>query len=160
MINIKYQYTLLTLMLIFISLSALNGQNSINTSGGNIQGSGGSLSYSIGQIAFNTLMLSDTEITEGVQQVYEISTVFDITDTLELSLCPNPITDFLYLAVNNQNPSGWHFEIYTVAGQALRSEIISNATTKIHLQDLPKAMYLLTVKDGEQIIKTFKIIKN
>ena len=50
-------------------------QESVNSTGGNATGSGGTVSYTIGQVGYTTNTGSNGSVAQGVQQAYEILTV-------------------------------------------------------------------------------------
>ena len=70
----------------------LQGQETIPTTGGSATGIGGSVSYTIGQVAFNTFRgtAATGSVVQGVQQPYEISIVKKNMNenTLKLSVVP------------------------------------------------------------------------
>lgn len=82
------------LLLIGFSITILHAQATIPATGGNAAGSGGSVSYTVGQITCNFLSGTNGTIAQGVQQPYEISVVTAIETAREISLeCtvyPNP----------------------------------------------------------------------
>jgi opacity protein-like surface antigen len=88
------------------SLSTVSAQTRVNATGGNASGSGGSASYSVGQVAYQTKTGSSGSVAEGVQQPYEISVVSGIEKAIGISLSvsayPNPTTDFLQLKVESE----------------------------------------------------------
>ncbi len=61
-------------------------QESVNISGGNAIGTGGSVSYSVGQVFFNTSESTTGSVTEGIQQPYEISVVTSIKEAIGINL--------------------------------------------------------------------------
>ena len=76
----------------------VNGQESINTSGQNATGTGGSASYSLGQVVYTTYSGTNGSVAQGVQQPYEISVVLGIEYTninLIMTVSPNPTKDLL-----------------------------------------------------------------
>ena len=60
------------LLLLGLGLTGLQAQESINTTGGNATGDGGSASYSIGQMVYTTTTGDDGSVAQGVQQAFEI----------------------------------------------------------------------------------------
>jgi len=58
-----------------LCLTIIQGQSTIPSTGGNATGSGGSVSYTVGQITYRTFSGTNGSIAEGVQQTYEISVV-------------------------------------------------------------------------------------
>jgi hypothetical protein len=84
---------------------AVQAQNTIPATGGNATGSGGSVSYSIGQITYNTFSGTNGSVAQGVQQPFEISVVTGIHKAFDIDLIfsayPNPATDFVTLKIGN-----------------------------------------------------------
>ncbi|WP_415327725.1 T9SS type A sorting domain-containing protein [Chryseobacterium sp. MMS23-Vi53] len=72
-------------------------------------------------------------------------------DKKELSVYPNPVSDVLYSDEKLEN-----FELYSANGSLIRSGKNENS---INVQDLPKGVYMLKIKNKEISI-TKKIIKN
>ena len=72
----------------------MQAQNTIPAIGGTATGSGGSVSYTIGQIVFNIFSGSDGTIAQGVQQPYEISIIKENSEntSFEITVYPNPTT--------------------------------------------------------------------
>ena len=63
--------TTFLILFIFISLVSIS-QESVNASGGNATGSGGSISYTIGQIDYIEASGVGGSVNQGIQQAYEI----------------------------------------------------------------------------------------
>lgn len=78
---------LLFYLLVFNFSIFSQAQESANTAGGDISGSGGSVAYSIGQVVYTTHSGSLGIVAKGVQQSYEIAEVFS---ALELALVQTP----------------------------------------------------------------------
>jgi hypothetical protein len=142
----------------------LSAQQSINTSGADIQGSGGNISYSVGQVAYKSNFGSNSSIAEGVQQPFEISIITNIEQAKDISLnCivyPNPTTDFLILKIENYSLNNLSYKIFDINGKLLLSNKIESIEESIAIANLPVASYLLKVFDKNKEIKIFKIIKN
>ncbi len=68
------------------------GQTSVNTAGGEVKNASGSVSYSIGQVAYTSVSNSNGSVSQGVQQAYQISTlnVEEKVFNFSLSVYPNP----------------------------------------------------------------------
>jgi hypothetical protein len=77
---------LITSLIIGLFLcSFLNAQESVNTASGNASGSGGSVSYSVGEIVYTTNAGDNGAVAQGVQQAYEISAVTGIEEAKDIS---------------------------------------------------------------------------
>ena len=64
-----------------IFIASLQAQETIPATGGNASGSGGSVSYTIGQITYRTISGTNGAVTQGIQQPYEISVVTAVENT-------------------------------------------------------------------------------
>jgi zinc transporter ZupT len=63
------------LLLIAFGTMILQAQETIPATGGNVVGSGGSVSHTVGQLLYNTVSGTNGTVAQGVQQPYEISVV-------------------------------------------------------------------------------------
>jgi hypothetical protein len=80
----KFKELKLSAILLFgLGLTGLKAQESINAAGGNTTGSGGSASYSVGQVVYTTNTGTNGSVAQGVQQAYEIPTETTITQTID-----------------------------------------------------------------------------
>ncbi|MDD4385772.1 MAG: T9SS type A sorting domain-containing protein [Bacteroidales bacterium] len=153
-----------TLLVFTFSLSVATAQEGINAAGGDASGSGGSASYSVGQMVYTTHIGTNGSVAEGVQQPYEISIVIGIEEAkginLLVSAYPNPTTDFLTLEVKDFELSALRFQLYDMQGKLLQSESITGNQTSIVMGNLVPATYFVKVIQGNKEVKTFKIIKS
>lgn len=138
-------------------------QESTHSAGSDASGSGGIVNYSIGQNVYTTHSGANGSVAQGVQQPYEImvSVGIDVKEIqLELSVYPNPTTHHLNLRVENYTSKNYVYQLTDIDGKLIASSQIVENLSQISMEDLPVAAYFLTVKNGNQIIKNFKIIKN
>ena len=152
-------------LLLGFGLTGLQAQTSVNATGGNASGIGGSASYSVGQLAYTTNTGTNGSVSEGVQQPFEISVVTGIEEAkdifLNVSAYPNPTTDYLELKVENLQLSELSYKLYDISGKVYQNKEIGNSITKIEMQNLPQGIYFIKVIDTKnKELKTFKIIKN
>ena len=152
------------ILLLGLGLTGLQAQTSVNATGGNASGIGGSASYSVGQLAYTTNTGTNGSVSEGVQQPFEISVVTGIEEAkdifLNVSAYPNPTTDYLELKVENLQLSELSYKLYDISGKVYQNKEIGNSITKIEMQNLPQGIYFIKVIDTKnKEFKTFKIIK-
>ena len=151
-------------LLLGLGLTGLQAQTSVNATGGNAAGSGGSASYSVGQLAYTTNTGTNGSVSEGVQQPFEISVVTGLEEAkginLSVSAYPNPTTDYLTLEVKDVELLNLHFQMYDMNGKLLQNEKITGNQTSIVMSNLVPATYFVKVIQGNKEFKTFKIIKN
>jgi len=159
----KISQTLISFCLIGFG-TLLHAQNAIPASGGNASGSGGSLSYTVGQIVYTTNTGTNGSSLQGVQQPYEISVITAIEEakdiSLEIVVYPNPATDFIKLKIKNYEFQNLRYQLFDINGSLIKDNKVEGNETSIPMQNLLSSVYFLKVTDNNKVIKTFKIIKN
>jgi hypothetical protein len=146
-----------------LGITGLKAQEAITPSGGNASGGAGTISYSVGQIVYQTNIGTSGFIVEGVQQPYDISVVTSIEEAkginLSISAYPNPANDFITLTVENIEISNLQYQLYNLNGiQLLNGEITGNLMS-IGIGHLVPAIYYVKVAQKGREVITFKIIK-
>lgn len=146
-----------------LCVSLAQAQESVNASGSNALGSGGTVSYSIGQIACSTQNGSSGSVAQGVQHAFDIfsigikNTVFNIS----LTAFPNPTTENLCLQVNNFAGKNLLYQLYDMQGKLLDQGQLNTTQTQINTACLlPSTYFVYVVNQEKQKIQSFKIIKN
>jgi len=155
-------------LLLGLGLTGLQAQTSVNATGGNASGSGGSTSFSVGQVVYTTNSGTTGSVAQGVQQPYEISVVTGLEEAkginLTVSAYPNPTTDYLTLSIDNSvkinhDLSQLSYQLYDMNGKLLQSEIITGNQTSIVMSNFIPATYFVKIVQESKEVKTFKIIK-
>ncbi|WP_294300360.1 T9SS type A sorting domain-containing protein [uncultured Chryseobacterium sp.] len=145
-----------------VPVSLLKAQSAVLATGANAAGSNGSVSYSVGQAAY-LVKGSSRQVSEGVQQVYEITTLATgeaaHPSEEEILLYPNPFKDYLYLDFTTQDFRGSEYQLFDAQGKLIKTEKISRSRSEFNFSWLPSAMYLIRINQEGKNIKTFKIIK-
>jgi len=158
------KFKLCVILLLGIGMPRVNAQVAVTTLGGNASGSSGSVSYSVGQLVFNTNSASSGSVAQGVQQPFEISSVLGLEEiygvNLHLFAYPNPATEFLTLKVENDFNNELSYQIFDIRGSILADKRIHDNETNIQVKNFAAATYFLKVFQNNKEIKTFKIIKN
>lgn len=153
-----------TVLLLGLGLTGVQAQTSVNATGGDASGGGGSVSYSVGQVVYTTHTGTSGSVAEGVQQPYEISVVTGLEEAQSINLSvtayPNPTTDYLTLRIDEFEISNLSFQLYDMNGKLLQNEKITGNQTSIVMSNLLPATYFVKVIRGNKEVKTFKIIKN
>jgi hypothetical protein len=158
---------LCVIFVVFLGLSGLFAQEAIPVSGGDASGSGGSASFTVGQIVYTTNTGTTGSVAQGVQQAYEI---FVITGTQEIkginltcSVYPNPATDFLKLNVQDLGKENLSYVLYDLKGKVLETNAVRSNETTINMGTLVAGTYFLkllqSTNASSQEVKTFKIVK-
>ena len=156
----KQKKTFMSIAFLLLGLGGLHAQESPTAAGGEATGTGGTASYSVGQVVYTTATGTNGSVAQGVHQPYEISTVVGINETtiqLELSVYPNPTTNYLTLKV--EKTENLNYQLFDMQGKIIEKQKVANNSTTIKMEDLPIATYFLKVTKNNEIIKTFKVIK-
>ena len=154
---------LIAVLLLGLGLTGLQAQESINATGGDATGGGGSVSYSVGQVVYTTNTGTSGSVAEGVQQPYEISVVTGIEEAkginLSVSAYPNPTTDYLTLRIDEFEISNLSFQLYDMTGKLLQTKKLTGTETQIDMSSYVSSTYFVRVITGNKSVKEFKIIK-
>lgn len=155
--------TFVLTIVLLLARGSLFAQSTTVSAGGDDQNSSGSLSYTIGQTVYTTSTNSNEEILQGIQVPYDISILVSTNDwvsnSIELSIYPNPTEDFIKLETNNEVlADNLYYELHNSRGIKLSSSAFS-VNQLISMEYTNPGVYLLTVKKNNEIIKTFKVIK-
>jgi hypothetical protein len=149
-------------LLAFCTLSIF-AQETIPAGGGNASGSGGSVSYTIGQVVYTKNTGTTGSVTQGIQQPFEISVVTGIEDiagtSMSLSVYPNPAYNFLILKIEGYEITKLTWQLFDLDGKLLEFKNVVNSETSIDMSNhIPACYFLKVIKDNEEL-RTFKIIK-
>lgn len=144
-------------------ISNLSAQESIVSGGCNATCQNGSVSYTIGQVFFNTETNENGSVQPGVQQTYEIKVFTEYDDPkdiqLECEAYPNPASDFLLLKIKDSKPEELEFKLYNNAGMLLDADVVDKNEMRINMRPYFPATYYLKLLKQNKEIKVFKIIK-
>lgn len=163
--NITHQRIkfIVVILISLIGLSGVKAQEVLPAAGGKASGNGGSISYTIGQMAYTLDSGTSGSVSQGVQQPYEIMVVTGVDERLGIELTmkvyPNPTTDFLTLHHNNSDLSELAYQLCDMNGRLLESKILESSETTISMSRYAPSAYFLKVIQNNKEIKTFKIIK-
>jgi hypothetical protein len=160
----RNQQTFLSLFatgVLFVTTSY--SQESIVVAGGIGTGSGGTSSYSVGQIAYVSLPGANGSVSQGIQQPYEIATLGtdEFTEiNLVMTAYPNPTIDILNLVVTDTKWDDLSCKLFDINGKIVSKNLkIISAETAVSMRELNQGIYFLAVSNSNKTIKTFKIIK-
>jgi hypothetical protein len=160
----KQQRKILSIFfLLGFCIAMVQGQQTIPATGGNASGSGGSVSYTVGQILSSSISGSNGTVVQGVQQPYEISVVTAVRNTEEISLkCsvyPNPTSGLTKLVLESPDFENIRFRLYDINGILLQDEKVESRETEISLENFSSSVYFLKVLRDNLEVKVFKIVK-
>ena len=140
----------LKIFIIFCLPFSISAQYNFTSGSGELKGTGGFASQSIGQIAYTTYQSDSGRLNQGVIQPYQISVLSgeEVKDIqLNFKAFPNPVSNILNLEVENYNSQQLTYQLFDLNGRLLASKKILQSLTEISTADLPPATYFLHVID-------------
>lgn len=149
-------------LVLFLLGWAVQAQQNTVASGGEASGSGGSASFSVGQIVWHAIPGQNFSVQEGLQQPFEVFVLSAPEHTENfpsITIYPNPVTSKLMLELGSP-PEDSHYELYNISGQLIQSQQISSESTPVSMENFQAGVYILQVKKSKKSIRSFKILKN
>jgi len=145
---------------LFVASCSLCAQSGTEASGGNATGSGGSVSYSVGQVDYINSSAASGSENQGIQQPYEIFTmgVEDQQQNTAISVYPNPTTHMVYIQFT-ELPNDCFYQLYNSLGQQVATSIIVENPTGIYMETFTAGTYHLNLIKNQTTLQTFTIIK-
>ena len=142
-----------------ITMLSFSQQNTVTT-GGEAAGSGGIVSYSVGQVDYINSQGSNGSINQGVQQPYEFYEL-GIKEAyfVNVSLFPNPTNEYIILQFENLT-NDLSYTLYDLHGKIVVEGIVEALETQIDMRAFARGQYNLAIKNATNNIQSIKIIKN
>ena len=136
------------------------GQNAVSTTGGHIKSSGGSTSFTVGQVAYVLKKGNGSYLNEGVQQVYTKKTtpIEELVYLKEVQLYPNPTQETMTLILSSKVDVQVRYTIMDYLGKEIRNGNIMSEKSEISLRDLPSGSYFISLKSKKEV-RIFKMVK-
>ena len=150
----------IVLTLIFLGPGNLKAQSGTVAFGGNATGSGGSISYSIGQVDYINATGEACSISQGIQQPIQRIQINKPTEIdFQALLYPNPTADFAILSTPTELKK-LSYSLIDLNGKLISQEKINSNQVRIPMSKLANGTYFIKIIKGVKEIKTFKIIKS
>ena len=136
------------------------GQNAISSTGGHFKTSGGSTSFTVGQVAYVLKKGTGSYLNEGVQQVYTKKTtpIEELVYLKEVQLYPNPTQETMTLILSSMEDVQVRYIIMDYLGKEIKNGNILSEKSEISLRDLPSGNYFISLKSKKEI-RIFKMVK-
>jgi hypothetical protein len=147
---------------VLLATQLVCSQEALPVSAGTAAGSGGSGSYTVGQVFYTTHTSTAGSVSQGVQHPFEFQTLSNpalTTVNLTAVTYPNPTKDFIILKITDSALNNLRYSLFDLNGKAIASSSITESSTQIQLKYLAIGAYILKVSQQNQSLKTFKILK-
>jgi hypothetical protein len=152
-----------TLFLPMILVLGLQAQQAVLSASNETSGSTGTVSYSVGQVAYILNAGTGGFLIQGVQQPFEYQFHIGIEETtmapLKCFIYPNPASNYTKLKIERQELKNFSYQLYNMNGFLLQNMKIVSQEVSISVEDLAPASYNLTVSENERPLQSFIIIK-
>ncbi len=159
--------------LLFAGSTYLNAQSSMVATGGELTGSGGTASISVGQVHYESFTGNNGASLGGVQQAFELFEIKTWKDVpywnepndpglpimVNLILFPNPTPRSITVRVTEYQNDVLNYRILDMVGREMSNGIISQSEITIDMEELPAATYFMEVKQGDRA-SVYKLIKS
>ncbi len=147
----------------FFGVTVLHSQETFLSTGGVVTGSGGTISYSVGQVNYITITGTNGTVAQGVQQPYEISALTAVQKipgiNIECFVYPNPTNGFIKLIIEPFDFGNIRFQLFDIKGVMLQNTKIESKETELIMETLPPSVYFLKIFSNNIEVKVFKIVK-
>ena len=147
----------------FLISSYLSSQQTVTTSGGDIESDKVSLSYTIGQLKVNTIEKVDLSILEldFIQGVQYAIDVFDCRDynNIKISVFPNPTSSIVNISMGNIEDK-LSLIVYDVAGRKIYDHSFSEKDFSIDFSSYSEGIYILSFYNFCGLFRSFKLAVN
>ena len=149
------------LLVVFVSFGFNSfGQNALSATGGHFKSTGGSTSFTVGQVAYVLKKGTGSYLNEGVQQVYTKKTtpIEELVYLKEVLVYPNPTQETFNLIISTNEVVQVRYTIMDYLGKEIRNGNILSEKSEISLRDLPAGNYFISLKSKKEN-RIFKIVK-
>jgi hypothetical protein len=160
LITCKSIITLITIVFLNFHADTIFGQHTVSTTGGHFKSTGGSTSFTVGQVAYVLKKGTGSYLNEGVQQVYTKKTtpIEELVYLKEVQLYPNPTQETFNLIISTKEDVQVRYTIMDYLGKEIRNGNILSEKSEISLRDLPAGNYFISLKSKKEN-RIFKIVK-
>lgn len=152
----------IVLLALMVLTEYLDAQSAVVPIGTDMESQTGTISYTVGQVAYQTFTSQAGSINEGVQQVFKdtILNTFDADSGLNpaFSIYPNPVDGMLTIGKSGHSTMRFTYMLYSPELKLVRSGNLDAMYVRIETEGImPGVSYLVILRDG--IIYTqFKIV--
>jgi len=154
---------ILFFLMVWVIPLGVKAQTSVHSSWGEGTGAAGSMTYSVGQVFFQTVSVPGVaRISQGVQHPLEVLTtgMDDADQTLEgIMLFPNPTEGDLNLQIQGFTPGVFSYRVMNNLGQCIQGGEVQSAWSLLSLESVSAGSYRIEVRDKGGKQRIFQVIK-
>lgn len=139
----------------------VNAQQEVVAAGGSFTSSDGSVSFTLGQVAFTFDASSAGNVSRGVQQSYpelEIG-VPEFAPNLDYHVFPNPTRGIANLHLPNTSSAQFSVQIFDLSGRLVEALSIPGGVTQLDFSAFASGAYSVQLYEGYTRQAQFIIVK-
>jgi len=142
-------------LLATISVSA---QEVVSTQGDSYSNGTANMDFTIGEVVINTGTDGTNDLTQGFHQTnWNFVGLEDHAPDYEATIFPNPTLEVLNIRTSTfKNVT---YTLYDALSKIVIQDILSSYETPVQVSQLAPGNYSLTLNNGTQNLKTFKLVK-
>ncbi len=150
----------LFLIITTLTITAQTTEREVVSANGNFYAnSAGQLSTTLGEPVISTTTNGTNTLTQGFQQTQiTVTGIEDLQTDFEMNIYPNPVSNFITIKIKELKENIL-LTIYTVEGKVVINRPLTVTETKLDVGSFAKGNYFLNVTQQNEIIKTYKIVK-
>jgi hypothetical protein len=147
----------IVLFSLFAAIS-VSAQEVVSTQGESYSNASANINFTIGEVIINTGTDGTNDITQGFHQTnWNFLGVEDFAPNYEATIFPNPTQDVLNIKTSSYD--NVTYTLYDAQGKLVMQNLLSSEQTPIQVSQLASGSYSLTLSNGQQQLKTYKLIK-
>jgi hypothetical protein len=137
---------------------SVSAQEVVSTQGDSYSNASGNIDFTIGEVIIDTGTDGTNDLTQGFHQTnWNFLGVEDFAPDYEVLIFPNPTEDVLNIKTSTfENVT---YTLYDAQGKLVMQDKLSAEQTPIQVSQLAPGNYSITLSNGTQELKTFKLIK-
>lgn len=151
------------ILCVFLFASFLsNAQSNTVAAGGTASGTGGTATFTVGQVDYVNSSGTNGNLNQGVQQPFEFFQVdagIEESNLVSVTLYPNPTSEFVIVEIETML-NDVNYLLYDMNGKLILSGKIENNETKLDMRPLSSGEYHLSILNSNTTIESIKIIKH
>lgn len=134
-------------------------QSNVLSSGKDSSSTSGKSTYSVGLIHYKEASGTGGTSSTGSQIALEVTQTLNLDNNnlVSLSIYPNPTSSVLNINVKTEN--SYQYTLTDLTGKQVLSGAVSNLESKVDLSGLNSAIYILNIKQNNNTIESYKIVK-
>ena len=147
----------LVLFSLFASIS-VSAQEVVSTQGDSYSNASANIDFTLGEVIIDTGTDGTNDLTQGFHQTnWNFVGLEDHAPSYEATIFPNPTSEVLNIRTSTfENVT---YTLYDAQGKLVMQDILSAEQTPIQVSQLAPGSYSLTLNNGIQNLKTFKLVK-